>query len=146
EVVIQEDNVSASVEDLVHRGALEMAVIRLPKRRADLEARALHREPMVLLVPPGHRLGDRRSVALAELAEEPFVTMRPASGLRELLDGVCRQAGFEPRVAVETGQLGSIVGLVLGGVGITVLPRMAAGTEGRRVPISDPFAYRELGV
>jgi DNA-binding transcriptional LysR family regulator len=146
EVALQEEDLSVSIEDLVHQGQLDMAIVRLPKRRMDLAARPLHREPMVLLAPPDHRLSTRLSVALAELAEEPFVVMKHGKGLRQLLEGVCGRAGFEPRVAVETGQLCSMVGLVLGGVGITVLPRMAAGSEGCQVPISDSFAYRELGV
>ena len=74
------------------------------------------------------------------------MTMKPGYGLRELLERFCRQAGFEPRIVFETTQLGSLVGLVLAGVGVTVVPRMAAGQEGRRVRIRDRYAHRDLGV
>ena len=130
----------------MHDGRLDLAIIRLPKRRADLEAKFLLREPMVLVLPPGHRLGGKRAVSLSEVAQEPFVAMKDGYGLRELLRSVCQKAGFEPRIGVETSQLGSVVGLVLAGVGVTVLPEMAAGSEGRRVRIRDPYAYRDLGV
>lgn len=103
------------------------------------------REPLVLVAAPGHRLADGRSVALAELADEPFVATRPGHGLRELLERCCREAGFEPRVVLETGQLGSVLGLALAGVGVTVVPRMAAGLEGRRIRVRDRHAYRDLG-
>ncbi|HSR22751.1 MAG TPA: LysR family transcriptional regulator [Candidatus Eisenbacteria bacterium] len=146
EVVLREENVSAEFEQMVHDGVLDLAIVRLPKQRSDLEERFLVRDPLVLLVPPGHRLGDKRSVELPELAAEPFVTMKPGYGLRELTERVCRTAGFEPRIVFETGQLGTLVGLVLGGVGLTVVPRMAAGHEGRRIRIRDQHAYRELGV
>jgi DNA-binding transcriptional LysR family regulator len=146
EVALREENVDADVEDMVHRGDADLAIVRLPKRRADLEERFLLREPMLLMVPPGHRLANRRSVAMAELANELFVTMKAGYGLQELLDVVCAEAGFEPRIVVETAQLGTVVGLVLAGVGITVVPRMAASAEGRLIPVSDPYAYRELGV
>ncbi len=69
ELVLREEGVSADLEQLVHDGVLDLAIIRLPKRRPDLEVKLLVREPMVLVVPPGHRLSDRRSVALAELAD-----------------------------------------------------------------------------
>ncbi|HXM58125.1 MAG TPA: LysR family transcriptional regulator [Candidatus Dormibacteraeota bacterium] len=146
EVELREEAVSADAEDLVHEGTLDLAIIRLPKRRADLDERFLVREPMVLVVAPGHRLADRRSVALIEVAEEPFVAMRAGHGLRDLLVRLCREAGFDPRISFETGQLASAVGLVLAGAGVTVVPRMAAGPEGRRVRVRDPHAYRDLGV
>jgi LysR family transcriptional regulator, hydrogen peroxide-inducible genes activator len=146
EVALREENLSADFEQMVHDGVLDLAIIRLPKRRADLEVTFLVREPMVLVVPAAHRLSEKRTVALAELAEERFVTMKPGYGLRELLERFCRQAGFEPRVVFETAQLGSVVGLVLAGVGVTVVPRMAAGQEGRRIRIRDRYAHRDLGV
>jgi DNA-binding transcriptional LysR family regulator len=146
EVVLREGNHSSDFEQQVHDGELDLAVVRLPGRRTDLDERLLVRDPMVVLVPSGHRLTDQRSVSLAELAEELFVATRPGHGLRELLDRCCLQAGFEPRVALETEHLGSLIGLVLAGVGVTVLPRMAAGQEGRRIRIRDPNAYRDLGV
>jgi LysR family hydrogen peroxide-inducible transcriptional activator len=146
EVVLREENFSALFEQMVHDGELDLAIIRLPKRRGDLEARFLLREPMVLVVPPGHRLSGRRTVALADLEQEPFVAMKAGYGLRELLESVCQKAGFTARIGVETSQLGSVMGLVLAGVGVTVVPEMAAGPEGRRIRIRDQHAYRDLGV
>src|SRR5205085_12148063 len=74
EVVLREENASADFEQLVHEGVLDLAVIRLPKRRPDLDVWFLFREPMVVVVPPDHGLADRASLALGELADEPFVT------------------------------------------------------------------------
>ncbi|HYW23976.1 MAG TPA: LysR substrate-binding domain-containing protein [Terriglobales bacterium] len=147
EVSLREENASAEFEQLVHDGLLDLAIVRLPiRRRTDLDVEFLVREPMVMVAPPGHRLADRRSVALAELANEPFVTMKPGHGLRESLLRFCRQAGFDPHIVFEANHLGSVMGLVLAGLGITVLPRMAAGHEGRRVRVRDGFAFRDLGV
>ncbi len=147
EVVLRDESDSAELEQLVHDGVVDLAIVRLPPtRRTDLEVDILVREPLVLVVPPGHRLADRRSVALADLVHEPFVMMRPGHGLRECLLGVCRQAGFDPHIVFEAGQLGSLVGLVQAGIGITVVPRMVAGSEGLRVPIRDSYAYRDVGV
>lgn len=147
EVTLREENDSIEFEQMVHDGVLDLAIVRLPvQRRTDLEVEFLVREPMVMVAPLGHRLGDKRSVALSELATEPFVTMKPGHGLRECLHRFCRQAGFEPHIVFEAGHLGSVMGLVLAGVGITVVPRMAAGSEGRRVRVRDSFAFRDLGV
>jgi len=147
EVSLHEGNDSAEFEQMVHDGQLDLAIVRLPvRRRTDLEVEFLIREPAVMVAPPGHRLADRRTVALAELAKEPFVTMKPGHGLREFLQQFCRQAGFDPRIVLEGDHLGSLMGLVRAGDGVTVVPRMAADHEGRRVRVRDGFAYRDLGV
>jgi len=147
EVVLREENDSSEFEQMVHDGVLDLAIVRLPpRRRSDLEVEFIVREPMVVVVPPGHRLGDRRSVWLADLANETFVAMKPGHGLRECLQRFCRQAGYEPHVVFEAGHLGSVMGLVLAGMGITLVPRMAAGTEGRRIRVRDTYAFRDLGV
>jgi LysR family hydrogen peroxide-inducible transcriptional activator len=147
DVSLREENDSIEFEQMVHEGVLDLAIVRLPvRRRNDLDAEFLVREPLVMVAPPGHRLGDKRSVSLAELANESFVAMKPGHGLRECLQRYCRQAGFDPRIVFEAGHMGSLIGLVLAGVGITVVPRMAAGTEGKRVRIRDAYAFRDLGV
>jgi DNA-binding transcriptional LysR family regulator len=146
EVTLLEQDVSGEFEQMVHAGQLDMAMIRMPQTRSDLCARLLVREPMVVLVPPGHRLEGRSEASLQELAEERFVGMKAGTGLRELMDQVCLRAGFTPSVSVETGQLTIVWGMVSAGIGVSILPRLAAGSESPRVRIVDDFAERRLGV
>jgi LysR family hydrogen peroxide-inducible transcriptional activator len=146
ETSLVELDVSAEVERLVHNGQLDLAVIRLPRTREDLADVPLVREPLMAVVPPDSELAGRAQVSLNELAGEEFVGMRPGHGLRELMEDVCRRAGFTPRVTVETGQLSIVCGMVRAGVGVAVLPRIAVGDQAATVPLTDPFAYRDLGV
>jgi DNA-binding transcriptional LysR family regulator len=146
EVVIREETISGAIEDTVHSGELDLGIVRLPKRRVDLEQKFLLRERLVVLVPLDHRLAKRQAVSIAELAQEPFVTMKAGTGLRQLLDQIALRAGFEPNVVFETAQISSMIGSVLAGIGITIVPEMAAGTDGRKIPVRDREAYRELGV
>lgn len=141
-----EHDVSRHFEQLVQGGELDMAVTRMPATLARLGSRTLVREPIVALVPPGHPLRGRPGVALHELADEDFVCMRSGYGLRELADQLCARAGFTPRVMIETGQLSIVHGMVRSGVGVALLPRLAASGADGAVPVSDPEARRELGV
>jgi LysR family transcriptional regulator, hydrogen peroxide-inducible genes activator len=145
-VHLVEHDVPRDFEQLVQAGELDMAVTRMPATLAGLGARTLVREPIVLLVPPDHRLRDRPAVALRELADEGFVCMRSGYGLRQLADQLCVDAGFTPRVVIETGQLSIVHGMVRSGVGVALLPRLAACGAEHVVPVSDPRARRELGV
>ena len=146
EIALREQNVSGDFEALVHGGTLDAAVIRMPHHREGLHAAILVDESMLALLPPGHALADRESLALAELASEPFVGMTPGSGLRDLLDATCTAAGFTPRVIIETTQLGTVHGMVAAGVGVSVLPRLCLSSEVVARPLTDPHARRRLGV
>src|SRR4051794_10966591 len=89
------------------------------------------REPAVLAVHPGHDLAARDAVELHALREERFVTLTHASRLRHVLDAACQEAGFAPRIAVETTDLAVMVMLAAEGVGVALLPRSGLdGAEG----------------
>jgi DNA-binding transcriptional LysR family regulator len=115
-------------------------------RRNDLRGTQLIREPLQALLPPGHSLAGDDEIPLSALASEPFVGMNPGYGLRELMDMACRVAGFTPRVIVASTQLGTVHGMVAAGLGVSVLPRLAAGEESIAVRLADRSVCRELGV
>jgi DNA-binding transcriptional LysR family regulator len=73
-----------------------------------------------VVVANDHRLARRKSVSLAELAEERFVviphsTVSPGYGS---LSSLCQKAGFEPRIVQEVGSVTTLLNLVAVGVGI----------------------------
>jgi DNA-binding transcriptional LysR family regulator len=113
---------------------------------------ALASEPLRLAVPPGHRLGGRRRVRLAEVADERFVAMKPEYGLRGVTDELCDRAGFTPRIAFEGDDIGTLRGLVAAGLGVALLPPPhAAGAEladpaTPYLHVADRGAARELGL
>jgi LysR family transcriptional regulator, transcription activator of glutamate synthase operon len=108
-------------------------------------------EPLLLAVPPRHRLAGRSRIRLEEVADEPMVAMRPGNALRTLTDGLCRAAGFEPRIAFEGDEVATLRGLVAAGLGVAVVPppRVAAEAVVTATPhlrIRDDGAERDLGL
>jgi molybdate transport repressor ModE-like protein len=81
-----------------------------------------------MIVPKGHALADRRRVSLGDFAEEPWVASTSVCGCRRITESVCREAGFEPRVAFEADETLAAQALVAAGVGVTMLPRLALTT------------------
>ncbi|RZT86953.1 DNA-binding transcriptional LysR family regulator [Pseudonocardia sediminis] len=145
EVRIVEHDVSREFEQLVRSGELDLAITRMPLTLSGLCTDVLVREPVLLLVPAGHRLAGVEQAALLDLAGEEIVGMRTGYGLRDLADQLLAEAGVAPRVVLETGQLAIVHGMVAAGMGVALLPRLAAG-DGLTVPLADPCAVRELGV
>jgi DNA-binding transcriptional LysR family regulator len=83
----------------------------------------LMEEPMVVALPPRHRLARRQVVDLADLADEPWVA--PSSS--GLVARACRAAGFEPRIAFLAGDPLAIRALITSGLAVTLTSRLLAG-------------------
>ncbi|MEI2827548.1 MAG: LysR family transcriptional regulator [Dermatophilaceae bacterium] len=130
---------------------LEITASR-PAHGIPVQWQRLYREPLFLAVPGAHRWADRGQMRLAEAAEEGFVMLRPPSHLRAAVVQVCRDAGFEPRVAVEVDDLPTVRGFVSAGVGVAIVPAMGADPvparsgEARLVRLEDAGAFRDVGL
>jgi LysR family transcriptional activator of glutamate synthase operon len=118
---------------------------------ARFSARRIAAEELVLVVPPDHRLAgpSPTTVGLAEVAEEPFVCLSSASGLRAILDAAGSAAGFTPRVAFETHSPASIRELVGAGLGVALLAASATTAEGPPIavrPVRPAPAHPPIGL
>ncbi|MGO8886249.1 MAG: LysR substrate-binding domain-containing protein [Streptosporangiaceae bacterium] len=97
-----------------------------------------------------HPLAGRFRIRLADVSEDPFVSLRPISALRKLTDDLCEQAGFRPSVVFEGDDLSTVRGFVAAGLGVAILPAPRAGSpESAAGPvhygeIADPGAVREI--
>lgn len=92
-----------------------------------IRIRMIGTEPLVLATFRGHPLANRKSITVAQLREEPIITLTRGSGLRAVLDKACANAGFAARITAETSELASLVELTAAGLGVAVLPHSAVG-------------------
>ena len=85
-------------------GSIDLGVVRCAPAHAELESRTVRREPQGVLVRRDHRLADRASVALGDLAEETLLLHpRDANpGHYDAVVALCRDSGVEPRVRLRT--------------------------------------------
>jgi DNA-binding transcriptional LysR family regulator len=82
-------------------------------------------DPLLLALPADHRLATAATVRLADLAGDPWI----AAPLAGLPLGVLRDArgvGFEPRLRFEGEDFRAVLALVASGLGIALLPQLAA--------------------
>jgi DNA-binding transcriptional LysR family regulator len=141
----------AGTEGLVRHlndGALDLAILVCGDLPPVIEATPLLDEAYLLAVSAGHPLAGAGCVALAEMAAEPFVLFPPGFKLREVTLAACRQAGFEPRVALEGASLPSTLGFVSAGLGVALLPELAvAHAPGvRGLAVTDQNLRRTLAL
>ena len=117
---------------------------------SDMLARGLAEQRIDLFVPAGHRLAARRGgMTLAHAAAEDFIVMEPGYGLRTITDAMCRESGFEPRIAFEGEEADTARGLVGAGLGVSLLPATASSlADSSVVPVrlTAPRAIRTIGI
>jgi DNA-binding transcriptional LysR family regulator len=99
----------------------------------------LANEPMVLALPPKHRLARRKQITLTELAGDAWT----APSRDGLIVRACRAAGFEPSLTIITGDPLAIRAVVRAGLAVTMTPRLlAAQLHGVRILTVDGHAPR----
>lgn len=88
---------STEVIEMVRSGAVDLGFIEQPSRPRGLGWTAVRQDRMVVAVAPGHPWAERRSIALAEVAETPLVTREAGSGTRAAFEEAARdRLGVEP--------------------------------------------------
>jgi LysR family transcriptional activator of glutamate synthase operon len=144
-VLLSQEPAHEILDDLA-TGAVDLAITS-PRPSPDHGWYPLQEERLVLVVPPGHRLRGRRTVALAELAGEELVTTPIGFGFRSLVDSLLRQAGVAPTVSFESQDLATIEGLVAAGLGVAIVPEPFAGLSGTTgIAIRAEGAHRTIGL
>jgi DNA-binding transcriptional LysR family regulator len=119
----------------LHRGEVDVGLVRTPAPDARVSAAVLAEEQFVVALPDWHRLAASRRVALKDLAPDPFILYPRAlaTGLYDRVVSACQQAGFSPNVVQETTQVPVMVGLVAAGMGVAVMPECVQALRWRRV-------------
>lgn len=114
--------------DALRRRAVEVTLLwDYPWQRVDdedLTVVTLLRDPTLLLVPRDHPLAGRRSVRVDGLRDQQWV-VRDEHPVADVLDRVCRSAGFAPRIAFAANDYQETQGMVAAGIGIALAPRLA---------------------
>ena len=88
---------------------------------AGLQRRRLLVDHLYVVLPERHRLARRDAVSVADLEAEPLILPRrdtPAGRFRSLVEHLCAQAGFVPRVDYELDDLPAVQAFVAAGIGI----------------------------
>jgi DNA-binding transcriptional LysR family regulator len=92
----------------------------------------LLREPLDVVLPPGHPLARRRGLRLAELADEPWISVDVGWPVDDVLRVISVQTGTQPRIVQRINDFSVTEELVAAGVGIALLPRYSTDDRGGR--------------
>jgi len=141
---------SAQTEAL-RDGRIQIGFVRLPVEAGGLVVETIQREPLLAVLPSGHRLARRSTVRLSELRNDPMIMFprHTAPGYYDFLLAACRRAGFTPRALHEPGSVQTNLGLVSARLGVTLMPASIRNLARAGVvyrPLTPPVPHVEMAI
>ncbi len=117
------DVLSEQCNDRVRNGQADFALASTRLDAPELRTEAFCTDDFHVVFPAGHAL-DRstRAVPLTALASFPFIQLARSSSVRQYLDAAVYPARL--RTLLELEQLSTVAGMVVQGLGITVVPAL----------------------
>jgi LysR family malonate utilization transcriptional regulator len=150
---LQLELVLGSNADLLQKlrdGVVDGVLIGRPEGAADVESEPLFEDDIFFAAPTGSRYADMKEVDLSACAGERFVSLTEGFVTYNGFQESFRIAGFTPDVVMETGDIFSLMNLVSGGIGYTLLPGRVRGVMPQRVqliPLQPRYLMRQkIGV
>jgi DNA-binding transcriptional LysR family regulator len=148
QLIIDESGSRDLVRQLAE-GAIDLAMITSPVHRGDptLDTIPILREQLTVAVPRTMEL-DFDSFRIEDLRDRPLVMFREGYDLRSMTLTACQRAGFQPRFAIEGGEMDAVLSFVEAGLGIAVVPSMVlqGRPQLRGVPFVPPTPIRTIAL
>lgn len=140
---------SADIADALRQQRAELGVLSDAVDTEGLECTVLRADPLVLIVPPAHRLAGLRRAGLQQALEEPFIGLHDDDALQAMVSALARRLAPDWDCRVRLGSLEAVCRMVALGAGVAVVPRAVAEREAcagalRRIALTDPWAGRRL--
>ena len=151
---LREDLTARLAEDL-QGGRLDLLLLALPVALPELETLRIAEDPFLAALPQQHRLLEQPQVPLSALGGERMLLLEDGHCLRDQALSACGLPGAGVDGAFAATSLHTLVQMVAGGLGVTLLPRLAvaggvlAGTSVVLRPVEAPagqVAGRSLGL
>ncbi len=147
---LHEDTTEHCMDRLLNN-RLDLVLLALPCDCAGAETLALARDEFVVAVPENSPLAALDKIAPQRLASETMLLLEEGNCLRDQTLAVCPSSRADNDAYAATS-LHTLVQMVAGGMGATLLPRIAieggvtAGAEVALRPLAGKGAWRTLGL
>jgi DNA-binding transcriptional LysR family regulator len=94
---------------------------------AELCSHELAREPLVIILPPGHPLSRRAALTAEDFVDETFLVTQSGCIYRKMFEqAFAASRPHRPRIAGELASLNTVCAMVQAGLGCAIVPRVAA--------------------
>jgi DNA-binding transcriptional LysR family regulator len=122
-------NISERIPNEVLERNLDFGFLSYDPLHPSLQSFEIHRDELVLIVPPTHGLTRRKGVTIRDLAGEQFVAHNVKTPARTRIFELFAQNRTPLNICIELATLDTIKEFVRDGVGLAIMPRLAVQGE-----------------
>jgi LysR family hydrogen peroxide-inducible transcriptional activator len=146
------EDLTGRLVDQLRARALDAAVIALPYEAHGVASAPIAEDEFLFLCPEDHPLAKRNDLSPEHLKSEDVLLLEDGHCLRDHALAACRLPSSKRSTDVGATSLHTLVQMVGGGMGVTLLPKIAAdagAAAGAHVavrPFAQPLVGRSLGV
>ncbi|MEH7114955.1 LysR family transcriptional regulator [Neobacillus niacini] len=135
DLVLLEDS-TQNLELLISRGQVEISLMSMTMPTKELEVETILEDEYFLAVPLTHPLAHSKKIDLIDFKNESFILLKKGSPFRSVTESLCKEAGFEPKVIIESVNIMTCLSLVSTGIGIAFVPGMVIGNTTSHEPLA----------
>jgi DNA-binding transcriptional LysR family regulator len=147
-----EERTSTEIAMAVAHGEIDVGVLAdAGAQGAGVVLWPYRQDRLVLIVPQGHVLAQRASVAFAEVLDQAFVMLHSGSAIHTFTMNAAAALGRHLDVRIQVRSFEAVCRMVGAGVGIGLVPRSAVPRAGLSEPpvvvaLDEAWAQRDLQV
>jgi LysR family hydrogen peroxide-inducible transcriptional activator len=127
-LLLREERTATLVEQ-TRDGRLDVCLLALEVDLSGLEARSLYFDPFVVAAPASDELAARSVVRERDLREAEVLLLEDGHCLRDQALSLCERAGARELGDFRASSLNTLVRMIAGGLGVTLLPTIAVNAE-----------------
>jgi LysR family hydrogen peroxide-inducible transcriptional activator len=143
QVDLKEETTTELVKQLQH-GDLDVILVALPLRVAEVVCSELVRDPLMLAIPKNHPLAGEEVAHIGAVQQERLLLLREGHCFRGDVLTACTRARAEFHAIFESDSLATIFSLVAAGLGVSIVPAMSAPHSSGclLLPLAEPKVRR----
>ncbi len=132
--IIIEEGFTSTLRTKLKQGSLDILIVSNPFEEPGIDTKVMYKEPFVAVVPASHPMAKRKTIKSTDLESESVLLLGKGNCFRDQVLAECPgcKTGGEYgdlQKSLESGSIETIRLMVASGVGVTVLPCTAVGTQ-----------------
>jgi DNA-binding transcriptional LysR family regulator len=145
------ERLSHDIVRSVSEGKVDVGIVSGYERTEALQVIPYRRDRLVAVLPRGHALASRTTIAFADTLDFDQIGLQDGSALRAFLQRLCDDLHRSLKLRIEVSNFEGACRMIEAGVGIGVIPESAARRHAEAlqieiVPLTDAWAVRQMHV